>query len=139
MALNLLLPEDERYEYVEPTIQPSRTYSLDLTNGRLGGMLDGKEAIRQFILKTIKTARFRFLVYNDEYGSELEDLIGQDVPIDLLETEIKRVITESLIYDERIEAVTNFVITRDSDRLFISFDVDTVEGTISQEVMVANG
>lgn len=117
--------------------QPSKTYKLDLEKGEVGGYIDGDEAIEQFIEKAVLTARFRFLIYNDQYGSELYDLIGKDVSFDLLKSEVPRVVTESLIYDDRIKDVQNFEIRREKDRLYLSFDVITEEETvINQEVSV---
>lgn len=139
MAINPLLPQDERYIESEPEIQPSRTYALDFDNNEMGGIIDGEQAIRQFIRKAIMTARFRFLIYDDEYGCELEDLIGADVTDALLQTEIPRVITDALIYDDRIENVSNFVITRKKDMVFIEFTVTTTDGTIIDEEVTLIG
>ncbi|WP_338532560.1 DUF2634 domain-containing protein [Paenibacillus peoriae] len=118
----------------ETDVEPSRTYALDLGSGVVGGIIDGREAIRQFILKAILTSRFHFTIYDEDYGCELEDLIGQDVPMELLETEIPRVITEALIYDDRIDDVYGFEITQEASDLFVSFYADTDNETIPMEV-----
>lgn len=135
MALSPLRPAEERAVEVAPTPQPSRTYALNFDTGEVGGMIDGEAAIRQAIRKAIVTARFRYLVYGYEhlYGCELEDLIGQDLPIDLLNAEIPRVISESLLVDDRISDVYNFTISREGDGLFVSFFVDTTAGTLEIE------
>ena len=106
---------------VTPTIEPSLTYAL--LDGHIGGRIDGIEAIQQFIWKAIKTARNRFLVYDDQYGSELEDLIGASVTRELLDEEIPRVIQESIMDDDRIRDVVNFVVTNEGDKVFVSFTV----------------
>ncbi|MEW9697937.1 DUF2634 domain-containing protein [Paenibacillus sp. SI8] len=116
------------------TVLPSKTYAFDIDSGEVGGFIDGAEAIRQFIRKTVATARFRFLIYNSEYGSEIEDLIGQDIPLDLLQAEIPRVLKEALIYDDRITDVSNFVLSREDDKLTVTFDVTTREGVITEGV-----
>ncbi|SER87205.1 DUF2634 domain-containing protein [Psychrobacillus sp. OK032] len=110
----------------EMEIQPSLTYQL--TASGLGGIVDGKEAIRQFIVKAIRTARSRFLIYDDQYGSEIEDLIGADVTRELLDEEIPRVIREALIYDDRIADVTNFNVSHSGDTVLIKFDVSLTNG-----------
>ncbi|MFK4473677.1 phage baseplate assembly protein W [Paenibacillus sp. RC73] len=120
----------------ETDVEPSRTYALDLDSGAVGGIIDGREAIRQFILKAILTSRFHFSIYDEDYGCELEDLIGQDVPMELLETEIPRVITEALIYDDRIDDVYGFDITKEADNLFVSFYVDVDGEEMPMEVTV---
>lgn len=120
--------EEAELEVVETVVQiePSLTYSL-LPNS-IGGKIDGLEAIRQFIAKAIKTARDRFLIYDDQYGCDLESLIGANVTRELLEEEIPRVITEALIYDDRISDVVDFVITNEGDKVFVSFTALLVNG-----------
>lgn len=116
------------------TIAPSKTYSLDFSNGYIGGMVDGIEALKQFILKAIRTARGRFLIYDDDYGSELEDVLGGDSSFELLAAEIPRAITEALIYDDRISAVDDFVITQEGDAVYVEFTVTSVLGAFGMEV-----
>jgi hypothetical protein len=136
MALSPLRPPEERAVEVTPTPQPSRTYALDFETGEVGGIIDGEAAIRQAIRKAIMTARFRYPIYGYEhlYGCELEDLIGQDLPIELLNAEIPRLISEALLVDDRITDVYNFTITREGDGLYVSFFVDTADGTLREEV-----
>jgi phage baseplate assembly protein W len=109
----------------EAGVLPSRTYALDIDTGSIGGIVDGTDAIKQFIIKAILTARFRFPIYNADYGCELEELIGSNVSAALLQTEIPRVITETLIYDDRITDVHSFEIFQEADKLFVSFVVET--------------
>lgn len=138
MALSPLKPAEERAVEIAATPQPSRTYALNFDTGEVGGIVAGREAIRQFIRKSIMTARFRFPIYGSDhmYGCELDDLIGQDLQIELLNAEIPRVISEALLVDDRITDVYGFVISREGDGLYVSFSVDTTEGTLQEEVTV---
>ncbi|MEC0370055.1 DUF2634 domain-containing protein [Paenibacillus chibensis] len=138
MALSPLVPEEDSADIIvtDPIEQPLKTYALNIDVGELGGHVDGQDAVKQFIYKAIKTARFRFAIYDDDYGSELDDLIGQDVTTDLLETEVPRVIEEALIYDDRIDSVYGFELTREGDRLYVSFYVDVADETIPMEVTI---
>jgi len=103
----------------EMVIQPSLTYRI--VGDRIIGRVDGKEAVQQFIAKAIRTALNRFLIYDGQYGCELEDLIGANVTRELLDDEIPRVIREALIYDDRIADVTNFEITHTGDSVYVKF------------------
>ncbi|RCX22965.1 uncharacterized protein DUF2634 [Fontibacillus phaseoli] len=135
MALSPLEPADITEELnaaSEP--EPLRTYALDFETGAMGGVVDGKAALKQFVIKAIKTARFRFAAYDDDYGCELDDLIGQNATQALMESEIPRVIEEALIYDDRIERVYGFGITKEADVLSVSFYVDTADDTLQMEV-----
>lgn len=138
--INYTITEELTEETVETTItevQPSRTFYLDLENGKLGGYIDDKQAIQQFIRKAVYTARNRYLIYSDTYGSEVEDLISQSLPFSVLKIEIPRLIEDAIIYDDRIESVDNFVLTQDSDNLFVSFTVTLTNGeSIASEVIL---
>jgi hypothetical protein len=124
-------------EETEP--QPSKTYYLDFENGRIGPMIDGDLALRQFVFKAIMTPRSRYLIYDDEYGTELEDLIGADVTDAFLQEEIPRVIRDALVYDDRIADVRDFVVRREKDGVFIEFTIEKVDGetlTLTEEVTI---
>lgn len=138
MAIFPLQNEEERFIEIneEETIEPSKTYRLDFEKGRIGGFIDEEQAIRQFIRKALMTARFRFLIYDDQYGSELEYLIGSDVTDEFLQSEIPRAITDALIYDDRIVDVRDFEIERKKGDLYVTFLVETVDGLLLDESVV---
>lgn len=137
MALSPLNSNKNRVIETNETLEPSKTYKLDIDKGTLGGFIDDEQAVRQFIRKAIATARYRFLIYDDQYGCELENLIGQDISLELLNTEITRIVTEALIYDDRVHDVTNVEVERKKDELYISFSVQLTEGAvITEEVTI---
>lgn len=122
-------------EQTEP--QPSKTYYLDFENGRIGPKIDGDLAIKQFVIKAIMTPRSRYAIYSDNYGCELDYLIGEDATPDLLNSEIPRMVRDALIYDDRISDVTNITVERDGDKVFINFTVVTATGDeLNEEVTV---
>ncbi|WP_291548083.1 DUF2634 domain-containing protein [Clostridium sp. HMP27] len=114
----------------------TKTYALDINSGEINGKVDGLEAIKQLCIKTIYTSRFRHIVYSFNYGSEIEDLIGLDLTEEFLKSELVRMITEALEYDDRINKVHSFDIKTKMDNIYIKFTVDTVEGelTISEVI-----
>ncbi|MED4922894.1 DUF2634 domain-containing protein [Anoxybacillus geothermalis] len=118
-------------------IGTSKTYRIDFERGELGGIINGNEAILQFIKKAIMTARSRFLIYNDDYGCEIEDIIGQNVSSELLEEEVPRLIKEAIEYDDRIESASNFMIERNGERLQVTFTVTLTNGNTLQGVSVS--
>jgi len=122
---------NDRVVDADPIIETSRTYDIFTTG--LNGIIDDTAAIRQFIKKALITARSTFMVYGDDYGTDLYDLIGQNVPKALFDTEVTRMITEALIYDERILGVSNFRISQISDAVLIEFNVETVDGSLLTE------
>lgn len=115
---------------------PSKTYSLDIDTGDIGGKIDGLAAIKQAILKVINTSRFKYPIYSYDYGCEIHDLIGMDLTDGFLMSELERMIKEAVEYDDRVDKVHSFNINTNRDNIYISFQVDTVEGelTISEVI-----
>lgn len=123
---NIRIPELYRSE-----IQPSKTYALDLNTGEIRGFIDRREAIQQFIRKAIITPRYDHLVYTPNYGCEIRSLIGKGYSNPFIEAEIVRMVTEALIYDERINRIYDFEINIVNEEVYINLAVDTVEGTLN--------
>lgn len=119
-------------------VAPSKTWALDFATGRIGSNIDGDQALRQFIIKTIMTERSRYVIYTDDYGCELRDLIGADYTPALLDSEIPRMVTEALIYDDRIDDVAEVAYRREGDRLYISARVIPADSdvAITEEVEI---
>ena len=120
---------DEELESLEEEL-PSRTYRIK--NGHVAGCIDELEAMRQAVEKILSTERFGWAIYSDNYGVELQDLIGED--FDLIKSEIERVVSEALLADSRIESLEEFVLEQTSESsLHFSFTVATVFGEINME------
>ena len=126
--LDVILGEELEAEEVEEsavvTSEPSKTWAIDFESGRIRGFIDETEAVRQYVIKALMTARNRYLIYDDDYGEEIRDLIGQNVTNDLINVEIPRLVREAIIYDDRISDVTDIVITEyGKDGIHIAFTV----------------
>ncbi|MCY9546773.1 DUF2634 domain-containing protein [Lysinibacillus xylanilyticus] len=119
-----------------PEIETSKTWRIDLENGRIGTFIDGNEAIRQYIRKVLITARNRYLIYDDTYGEELHDLIGQNLTKALMDVEIPRVVRDAIEGDDRIEEVSDVTVMQyNSDSILIAVTVITATGLfITEEV-----
>lgn len=108
-------------------VPPSKTYHIG--DKRLGSVIDGNEAILQAIVKRINTTMDNYLIY-DDYGSGVSNLISQSLPLSILNTEIPRIISDSLLLDDRIIDATNFMLTQSGDILQVSFDVRLTNGEV---------
>lgn len=114
---------------------PSKTYKI--SNGRIAGYVDELDAMRQAVDKILSTERFAWNIYSEDYGSDVNDLIGED--FDLVNSELERLITEAISADDRIVSVEDFTITQTkSNSALATFRVVTVFGVIDieQEVEV---
>lgn len=112
--------------------QPTYTYNLRFDTEGMGGFHGGLEAMRQAVCKIILTERYQYVIYSWNYGVELADLFGQPIPF--VYSELKRRITEALLWDDRITNVDNFVFTHNRGRVLATFDVTTTEGSFQAEL-----
>lgn len=148
------LPVAAVEEAAEP---PSRTYRLDLEEGRILGMIDGQEAVRQAIHKALITPRWKCLIYDNQYGSELEAAVVQSMgraSNGYIEAVVPGFVRDALRPDTRVTLVYNFLfaftpeekarhfpelfeaVGDDGDAVFIHFDADTIYGTVQIEEVI---
>lgn len=117
--------------------KPSLTYVLDLDRGRIIGKVDGLKATEQAIRKAIITPRWKCLVYDNQYGSELKsEVTAKDASRELIESEIPRMVEDALKPDTRVLRLHDFAFSFDQDQCFISFTAETIFGaTVIEEVI----
>lgn len=140
------------YEVTVPDLfssveEPSRTYKVDWDAGRITGQIRAEDssdayldAVEQFVFKALQSRRDVNIVYSEDYGSELDEMLKMGYTRDLLQTETERLIVEALIYDERIASVDSFKFSFDGDSMLVRFRVTTVQGQeIDQEYMPGIG
>ncbi|EAC8001230.1 DUF2634 domain-containing protein [Listeria monocytogenes] len=107
---------------------PSKTYKL--VNGRVVGFIDDLDAVRQAVEKILRTERFEWIIYTESYGIELSDLIGEQ--IELVKAEVERLITESILIDDRVLSIEDFTISgEEKNTLWVSFNVVTMFGMLN--------
>ena len=89
--------------------------------------------MRQAVEIVLQNERFRWQIYDSNFGTELEDLIGEEY--DYIVSELPRRIEEAFSMDSRILSIENFqFVEQGSGKVTVSFDVVTVYGTLSEEV-----
>ena len=112
--------------------QPSLSYKMKLEKERIERTVNGLESVKQMIYKTLMTDRYKFEIYDWNYGVELDDLIGQ--PKEFVKAELPRRIEDALIVDDRVSEVTDFEFTDvDKTTLAVKFTVKTIFGDIESE------
>ncbi len=108
---------------------PSRTYRLDLDRGRIVGTIDGIEAVRQAIQKAIITPRFKCLIYDNQYGSEIEEtVVAKDASEDYILATAEGFIRDALLPDTRIIDISNFEFDFIGDSAHIKLTAETIFG-----------
>lgn len=116
---------------IKETERPSKTFGLDLENGRIRGTVDGLEAVRQAVYCILNTERYDFLIYSWNYGVELKGLVGRPIPY--VKTELKRRVREALLQDGRVKGVDGFRFVQEGRRLAAQFTVHTTFGDLQGE------
>lgn len=117
--------------------QPSLTYRLDLEAGRIVGRVDKLEAVNQAIRKAIITPRFKCLIYDNQYGSEVEEaIITKDASPEYIEAVTEGFIKDALRPDTRILSIYDFQFEFREDRAYVFFRADTIFGEIEIEEVI---
>lgn len=113
---------------------PGLTYYMDWKNRRINGYVDQVESVKQAALKILLTERYEHLIYSSDYGTEWSSVLGKGRL--WVQSELKRVITEALLQDERILEITDFSLFWRGNDVTASFTVVTPYGTfeMSREV-----
>ena len=86
--------------------QPTFTYMMDMEKMYIRGNTDNLRAMEQAVYKIVFTERYEYIIYSPNYGVQLKDLFG--MPKTFVIPEIKRRITEALLWDDRITRVDNW-------------------------------
>ncbi len=125
-------------ETVEEAVEkPSRTYRLDLEAGRIVGMVDGLEAVKQAIAKAILTPRFKCLIYDHQYGCEVEEaIIAKDATRDYTKAAAEGFVVDALRPDSRVLSVENFNVEFNGDGARLTFRANTIFGVAEIEEVI---
>ena len=115
--------------------QPSKTWIIDRNTMQVACMDEGLEAVRQAVEIALDVERFRWTIYSANFGSELDELVGQDEA--LITAEIPRLVEGALSQDDRVVQVEDYVFTRTGpDSMHVSFTVRTVYGDLIEEMQL---
>ena len=125
-----LVPDTENILAENVIIQriPSLTYRVQQEKEIVSGTVEELEAMKQAVFKILFTERYRYEIYNWEYGIELSDLFGRAKSYVI--PEIKKRIEEALLADDRIKAVTDFEFGGEKGSLEVKFRVHTIFGVL---------
>lgn len=115
----------------EPTYQ-ARTYELSET--KIEGFVDGVEALKQAIHKRLATEKYEYPIYSFQYGVAWKELIGEERAY--VRAEMRRMIEEALLQDDRIREVDGFQFDFSGDCCHCTFDVFSIYGDFEMETEV---
>ena len=93
------LPEVGMGDEIEIVSEPTKTWIIDKDSGRIAGIDEGIKAMVQAVDIILNTQRYKWQIYSANFGTELEDLPGNDRAY--IEAEIPRRIEDALSVDDR--------------------------------------
>ena len=99
-------------------------------------LVEGLEAIKIWLWKLFMTTRYREVIFDWDYASELESLIGQGYTQGYLNSEAERYVREAIKYNlsDYVTGVRNVVVTFNEGRLTIEFTAITIYGEVEIRV-----
>ena len=117
-----------------------RTYRMDFDKKRIVGMVDGLEATQQAVAKAMMTKRFAYQIYDDQYGCDIANKIGNtSLTQEYLDSDIPVMIEDMLLPDDTVTGVGDVTFEMlDRDSLFIKLLVETIYGNAEIEGVIAD-
>ena len=109
-----------------PNFLKKNDFALDFDKGRVSGVAEGLAEIQQAIRLRLSTQAELFLIYPESYGLPRYQLQSKAMPI--FYVEMKNRIIQTLMADDRIEAVYDFVFSIEENAVHVQFQVQTREG-----------
>ena len=125
---------DQINEEKNQLLDVPKEYGIDFSTGQLTGkIVEGKEAIKVWIWNCLKTQRFRYPIYSWDYGTDLEQYIGQTVSEEFLNADCEDEIREAMLVNPYITDIEDFAADFRGTRLNISFTAVTKFGDAEVE------
>lgn len=136
-----LFPEDVEADWTEDEAEDStaeevtfgRSWRFDfdvgdfvMTPTRKVAVADETAAWVMWCEKAIRTPRYRHLIYSREHGEELDDLIGRGYSRAVQESEIQRIVIETLMVDPRTASVGDFTFSWREDACYFTCRISNV-------------
>lgn len=97
-------------------------------------IVEGAEAIKVWVYKTLKTPRYKYMAYTWDYGHELEILIGQKYSKEFVRSEVERNLKDCLLINPYINDLSNINSSIEKNKLLIGFTVNTIYGEVKISV-----
>ena len=98
-------------------------------------VVTGADAVRVWCWRALKTVRYRHReIHTDDYGCEVENLVGQPYTAQIKESEAIRYVREALCINPYVTAVTQVGVTFADAQLSIDCTVSTIYGEVRVHV-----
>ncbi len=109
-----------------------------LRNGGRTYLVEKDEALKIWIFKALKTKRFVYPAYTHAYGTEMDKVVGENNHPDIVDSELKRYITETLMVNPYIQELSDFSFKHIGSGVAVSFIVTSLYGRFCYDSEVYN-
>jgi len=128
-----MLPYDYEDEELDTTQEEETPvlyeYGIDFTTGQpTGEKVYGSEAVKVWAWNALNTMRYKYMIYSDSYGSDLDTLIGMKISRITAQSLAKHMVEECLLVNPEIKSVSNFSCDLSKGTGTISCTVNTIYG-----------
>ena len=121
--------EETEEETQEENLYIPREYGIDFETGQLSGkMVEGYEALLVWAWLALRTQRYRYYIYSEDYGQEYENLVGKSYSEELTDSELERMTEECLTENPYITGIENFSCVKQEEKITLTFRLITELG-----------
>ena len=140
--------DTSKYEHVieSDKLEELCEYAFDFKNNCLLTNSAGQnyyvyrnEALKVWIYKALMTPRYQHLAYTEDYGNEMFSMISQAIDQEVMLLELKRYITEALMYNSYIQELNGFEFEVKGSEVLIRFTVISIYGQMRYEQIMKEG
>ena len=108
--------------------ETSNTYKINQQKNNINGFIDDIEAVKQSVYLILNIERYKYLIYDWDYGFEIVDL-----DINIIQVEIQRRICDALRQDDRIKDINDFSFETQKNKLIVYFTIETIFGSYQMQ------
>ena len=101
------------------------TNELKLRDGK-NYLVEGNEALKIWIFKAIVTARYKYIAYSEQFGTEIFEVIGTTLSSEAKKAEVRRYIIETLMVNPYILSIERIELSQIKDNLDIEVFVKSI-------------
>ena len=99
-------------------------------------VVEGKEALKVWIWRALRTPRFKYEIYSWAYGSEFESLLGQAYSDSVKTAEAPRYLRECLLINPYITQVKDITVSFEAAKLMVRGTAATVYGEVKFDAII---
>ncbi len=120
--------EDEILD-VDLELEEKEYREYGIKNGDIGSIkVSNREALKIWVQHALQTARYRYEIFSENYGSELEELIEKVNDAEYIKSEMERMVEDCLKENVHVTGISEFTCENTKDGWVCNFQLNTEYG-----------